>query len=78
MLCITWKNKRSGWTRRARWYAESSRTEHELYTNIRICLEDETGMFNFIPTDKEDADKIWKGFKLGEFVPLEEWYKRGQ
>lgn len=62
-LCITWKNKRSGFTRRARWYAAST---EELGTDIRLCLEDESGKMNHYPSNESEAQMMWDLFKRGE------------
>lgn len=64
MLLISWKNKRSGFTRRARWYAQDS---DNLGVNVRIALEDtDEGSQNHFPPDREAAQKLWDDFKAGK------------
>lgn len=62
-LIREWKNKRSGFTRRARWYAESL---ENMGVDIRISLEDhEIGIQNHYPKTQEDGESLWQHFKIG-------------
>lgn len=55
MLRKEWKNKRSGWSFRIRWFEGDG---------IRLQLEDPERKINVYPRDRERAEEVWFQFKL--------------
>lgn len=65
MLRKEWKNKRSGYSRRARWYDNDQRS-------FRIDLEDEFYQVNRFFTEREEAQKLYDAFvkAAGSDIPF--------
>jgi hypothetical protein len=53
----SWQDKRSGWTRRVRWY--------EGLDDIRLNFEDETGSVNRYYKTKDSAQADYDNFRQG-------------
>lgn len=60
-----WKDKRSDFTRRARWFDNGGSRIAEA-ENIRICFEDTEGSQNHYPENYEEAEALWQRFRNGE------------
>ena len=54
-----WKDKRSGFTRRAQWF-------DDMGTDIRITLEDANTRQHHYPPNHAVAEELWGAFKRGQ------------
>lgn len=59
----SWQDKRSGWTRRVRWYQYNPGFEG---IDIRLEFTDETGVKNEYFTDSDTAQHEFDAFKTDE------------
>ena len=55
-LTKSWKNKRSGFTHRIRWYEDTA-------DDIRLQVETPEGKWNLYPNNREEAQQLWDHFK---------------
>lgn len=65
---LQWKDKRSGFTRRARVFAENYQGKGSLVgcTNIRLTLEDTSGLMHHYPSTPDEAYELLRRFENGE------------